>query len=119
MQVLAVDDEVLIGLAIEDALTEVGFDVTSCVDAREAMSHLDASADDLSCLVTDIRLPDGSGWEIARAFRQKRPGAGVVYISGHAAREWAAEGVPNSEFVQKPFGPDTIQSAVAKASGRI
>jgi DNA-binding response OmpR family regulator len=73
-------------------------------------------------LVTDINLLGKltgwllgklTGWEVARAAREADPNFPVVYISGAAAHEWPAQGVPNS-IMQKPFAPAQLTTAVSQ-----
>jgi DNA-binding LytR/AlgR family response regulator len=65
--------------------------------------------------VTDISLLGKfNGWEVARAAREVDPNFPVVYISGAAAHEWPAQGVPNSIILQKPFAPAQLTTAVSQ-----
>jgi len=65
--------------------------------------------------VTDINVRGGiSGWDIARQAREIEPTLAVVYITGAAADEWPAQGVPNSILIQKPFAPAQLVTAVAQ-----
>jgi CheY-like chemotaxis protein len=62
-----VEDEPLILLVAQDALEAGGYAVLPATVASEALSLLDNRIEELSGLVTDIRLPGGlDGWEIAR-----------------------------------------------------
>ena len=65
--VIIVEDEPLIGLAVEDALKEAGYDVRLITDAMDALHELESAAEALSALVSDIRLQGGKdGWQVAR-----------------------------------------------------
>jgi DNA-binding response OmpR family regulator len=66
-------------------------------------------------LVTDVSLKGRlSGWEVARQIREKDPAFPVVYLTGAAADEWASQGVPNSNLLQKPFSPAQLVTAVSQ-----
>jgi DNA-binding NtrC family response regulator len=66
-------------------------------------------------LVTDINgLGAIDGWGVAKAGREINPGLPVIYVTGAAAADWAANGVPNSVLVTKPFAPGQIVSAVSQ-----
>ncbi|MBB5747407.1 response regulator [Brevundimonas variabilis] len=112
LTVLVLDDEHLIALLVETALLEAGFSVVVEHDAASGMSQIKALGADLSALVTDIRLGSGSGWDVAKHARGMRLGLPVVYMSGDSAHEWAAEGVPKSVMIQKPFTVAQIVGAV-------
>src|SRR3954467_16001741 len=45
------------------------------------------------------------GWDVARRARANNPALPVVYITGANAHEWAAQGVPQSLLLAKPFAP--------------
>jgi FixJ family two-component response regulator len=64
-------------------------------------------------LITDIRLPGPSGWEIARHARHQKPKLPVVYMSVDSGADWAAEGVPKSLILQKPFAAAQAITAIS------
>ena len=112
--VLVVEDEPLIGLTVEDALGEAGYDVRLISQAVEALHQLESAADVLSALVTDIRLQGGKdGWQVARRARELNPTLPVVYMSGDSAIDHSSQGVPHSLMVQKPFAAAQIVTAVS------
>lgn len=112
--ILVVEDEPLIGLTVEDALGEAGYDVRLISKAVEALHELEAAAEALSALVTDIRLQDEKdGWQVARRARELNATLPVVYMSGDSAIDHSSQGVPQSIMVQKPFAPAQIVTAVS------
>jgi CheY-like chemotaxis protein len=52
------------------------------------------------------------GREIARRVKQIDPAFPIVYMTGAAADDWPAEGVPNSILLNKPFAPAQLVTAV-------
>jgi len=116
--ILVVEDEMLIGAMIEDALVEAGYRVALLTSSEDAMALLDEAATGIGAVVTDIRLGCGcSGWDVARFARERDPSVGVIYVSGDSGAEWHSRGVPGSLFVQKPFAGSRIVAAVAAALG--
>jgi len=114
--ILVVEDEMLIGAMIEDALIEAGYRVALLTSGEEAMALLDEAATGFGAVVTDIRLGNGcSGWDVARFARERDLSVGVVYVSGDSGAEWYSRGVPGSLFVQKPFAGSRIVTAVTAA----
>ncbi len=112
--VLVVEDEPLIGLTVQDALGEAGYDVRLISKAVEALHEMESAAQVLSALVTDIRLQDEKdGWEVARRGRELNPTLPVVYMSGDSALDHTSQGVPHSVMVQKPFAAAQIVTAVS------
>lgn len=110
---LLVEDEPLIRTALADALVEGGYLLIESENAADAIEKID-NHPDLAGMITDIRLGAGaSGWEVARHARSKNPHLAVVYMSGDSGVDWAAEGVPNSVMVQKPFAFAQVLIAVS------
>ncbi|MEO7223352.1 MAG: response regulator [Devosia sp.] len=108
---LYVEDEALIAVAVIEALEEAGFDVQHVINGRDAATALRADAAQYQALVTDVRLPEVGGWDLARLARELNPSIPVVYVSGDSAAEWSAHGVPNSLMLQKPFAMAQIVAA--------
>ena len=111
--VLLAEDEKYIAELLIESLEEGGFSVLAVPNGKAATEVI-ANADDLQALVTDIRLGSGpDGWEVAHVARHRFPELPVVYISGDSAHEWTEKGVPKSVFIQKPFAPVQIVTAVS------
>ena len=117
--ILAVEDELLIAVALQDALEAAGFDVVMASAGNEAIKHLDESAEDLGALVTDVRLGDGpDGWQVARHARTLNHELPIIYTSGDSGHSWEAEGVPSSVFIQKPYGFAQVVTAISMLINR-
>jgi len=64
--------------------------------------------------VTDINLKGKmDGWEVAQHAREIEPEFPIVYMSGAAATDWTAKGVPNSIMLAEPFAPAQLLTAVS------
>jgi len=120
-RVLVVDDEPDIRELLELTLLRMGLGVASVGTIAEAKDELKAARYDL-CL-TDMRLADGEGLELARRLREAAPGLSIVLISGYFYRddteiaEALAAGVVDG-FVSKPFQHDAIRTIVRNAHTR-
>ncbi len=113
--VLVVEDDELLQGVVKDALSEGGFDFMTCASGEQAVTVLQSGVTTYKALVTDINLRGGmSGWEVARRARQADPDLAVVYMTGAAADDWPAEGVPESILLQKPFAPAQLITAVSQ-----
>jgi DNA-binding response OmpR family regulator len=116
IRVLLVEDDPLVIITVEEALTDGGFAVSTAADGAKAVSLLEAPDADYRALVTDVNLLPGglTGWDVARRARELRADVPVVYTTGEAADNWTAMGVPNSVLVPKPFAPAQIITAVSQ-----
>ena len=111
---LLVEDEPLILDMMRTALEDGGFSVVVAAEGTEAIALLDRDGDNVSGLITDVRLGHGpDGWAVARHARHKKPDLPVVYMTGDSAADWAAEGVPKSLLLQKPFAPAQAITAIS------
>ena len=111
--ILLVEDEPLVLLVAQDALEAGGFTVIPTQVGAEALAVIDARIAELSGLVTDVRLPGASGWDIARHARELKADLPVVYTTGDSAADWPAQGVPNSVVVQKPYAGAQLLTAIS------
>jgi DNA-binding NtrC family response regulator len=100
-EVLLIEDEALISLMIEDALTEAGFLVHTFSNGRDALAYL-AAGGHADVLFTDIDIAgDFDGVELARRIHALRAGISVVYSSGR--RSHVENAIAGSAFLPKPF----------------
>jgi DNA-binding NtrC family response regulator len=110
-----VEDEPLIAFLLEEVLCEAGHEVRSSSSWEDAMRVVDAAEQEFDALITDVRLgPQQTGWEIARRVRELHPAMPVIYISGYTEGAMAAEGVPGSVLITKPFGAAAILSVLER-----
>ncbi len=110
--ILLVEDEVLIRMAMADALRAEGFIVVEAAHADEALSILTASVP-IDLVMTDVRMPgsiDGLG--LAIKLRESRPELKIVIISG----EWSSARARETAdlFFSKPCNMTNVIQEVAK-----
>jgi CheY-like chemotaxis protein len=111
--VLVVEDETLIRMAMMEALQEGGYVVLEAHDGASAIKHIE-TVEQLRGLVTDIRMGSGpDGWEVAHRARERFPALPIVYVTGDSASDWAANGVPLSVVLEKPFVNAELIAALA------
>lgn len=112
---LVVEDEWLLLDVMEAELCEEGFDVVTATSGQEAICKLEEAAEDITCLLTDIRLGSGAdGWKVAQRARQLNPALPVIYMTGDSHVQWQANGVPRSILLSKPFALSNLKAAVAQ-----
>jgi two-component system, cell cycle sensor histidine kinase and response regulator CckA len=101
--ILLVEDEEPVRELIGRALRANGFDVVAAASGEEALDlehdrHVDV-------LLTDVRLPDQNGFEVANQIRARSPRIPIVFMSGYydQAVAEAAQIDISSIILQKPF----------------
>jgi CheY-like chemotaxis protein len=110
--VLLVEDEESVRQVARRILEDRGYRVLCAPNGRLALSlaHLRPEAFDV--LVTDVVMPEMGGRELAAQLGALRPGLPVVFTSGYATDDLGDRGLGGRAFVQKPFSPQTLASAV-------
>jgi two-component system cell cycle sensor histidine kinase/response regulator CckA len=116
--ILAVDDEPDLRMIMQRILSMRGYRVVVASGVTEALTVLDTLDEFPDLLVTDVRMPDGVGAELATQVKQARPELPVLYVSGYAEDYARTEGLIGEGVVlQKPFSPAQLAEAVATALG--
>lgn len=102
-RILVIDDEPPIAQLLEDALTADGHAVELAVSGRDGVRLAETTAFDL--VLSDLGMPDMTGWEVASRIRTSRPGTPVVLVTGWGTTldedEIERSGV--TAVVHKPF----------------
>ena len=112
--VLLAEDHLLVQMAVEVELGEAGYDLAVASSGVEAKGRIEAGADRIQALVTNVDLGKGpSGWDIARRARELIADLPVVYITAGWGADWPLRGVPNSILVPKPFRTGQIVAALS------
>jgi DNA-binding response OmpR family regulator len=112
--ILVVEDDSAAGDGIKRALQDAGFRVMLVESGEKATSTFDENAGEIGGLIADVKLGGNvSGWDVARHAREVNQELPVVYVTGFYVEDWAAQGVPKSILVQKPFAPAQIITAIS------
>jgi signal transduction histidine kinase len=115
VRVLLVDDDADTRELVGAALAQVGALVTSAGSARQALAALARQMVDL--VVSDIAMPDGSGYELIAAIRSEGrtatiPAVAITAYSRPEDRERALDAGFNAH-VGKPFDPGALIGVLA------
>jgi CheY-like chemotaxis protein len=114
-RILLVEDNVEIRRSLADLLREHGCRVTEAADGLAAIAQLEREPVDL--VLTDLAMPGASGWEVAKACRQRLPQAPIGLITGFGdqldAEKLKCHGI--GFVVAKPFSSSELLREVAAA----
>ena len=105
-KLMIVDDDPAVRIVVAEFLEDFGYDVVQASGGAEALDLL-ARMPDLRMLITDIRMPDMSGIELANLATQRRHDLKVILISGY----FVAQQVER-RFLRKPFRMSDLEAAV-------
>ena len=113
-KILLVDDDPEVSEVLELMLDQIGNEVTVVSQGQEAITRFEQGDYDL--VITDLGMPDISGWEVAKAVKQKSPGTPVVLITGWGVQldseqrnESGVDGV-----IAKPFSKQVLTDEMAR-----
>ena len=114
--VLVCEDELAIRKLVHSILSRCGYQVIDS-DTPEHAIELSRENGDIDLLLTDIVMPQLSGFDLAHRVQQIRPQVKVLYMSGYTdnqvSRSWVLE--PDTPFVQKPFTAAVLSQKVREA----
>jgi len=116
--VLVVDDEPGIRTALRANFLRHGWRVETASCVREAVRNLEGKEFDL--VVTDIRMPDGTGMEVMRASRQLSPGTAVILLTAFGSVPDAVNAMRDGalDYLTKPISFEQLQATAAKVMHR-
>jgi two-component system nitrogen regulation response regulator GlnG len=98
-----VDDDQSIRFVLEKALAREEFAVRSFTNSRDVLAAL--NDDEPQVLVSDIRMPGGSGIELLAKVREKMPGLPVIIMTAYSDLDSAVSAFQGGafEYLPKPF----------------
>jgi CheY-like chemotaxis protein len=118
VQVLVVDDDVTSRAATRRTLEHLGYSVIVAEQSVDALRLLEGTHTPVDLLVTEVRMPELTGTELAQALRDRFPSLPVVFLSADLAdRGRCGDVAPPVWFVPKPFLPTELIAAVHGALG--
>lgn len=116
-EVLVADDEPNIRQTIRDILRKFKVNVTVATNGTEAVEQI--TARDFDLVVSDIKMPDKTGYDVFAAARKKASAPPVILMTGfgydpnHSIVRASQEGLQAVLF--KPFKVDQLLTEVRKA----
>jgi two-component system response regulator PilR (NtrC family) len=118
LSLLVVDDEPDLLILYELTLVREGYDVETAASVADACTALEARAFD--AVITDLRLPDGSGIDLLRRLQQSGRSERVVVITAYGSAETAVQALKAGAFdyLTKPVDLRQFRAVVASALGR-
>lgn len=117
--ILVVDDELDIVLIFKQALSRQGYTVFGFTDPLLALEHFKLNSSDYGLVITDVRMPRMSGFELAANIKVIKPDAKVVFMSAFEVSdlEFSMPGVKINDFLRKPVDVKTLVRIVKVAMG--
>ena len=118
LSVMVVDDEPGIRTALRANFLRHGWRVETASCVREAVRGVEGREFDL--VVTDMRMPDGSGMEVMRAARKASPETAVILLTAYGSVPDAVTAMRDGalDYLTKPIPFDRLQATAAQVVHR-
>lgn len=113
-RILLVDDEHIVADMAEQALTQLGYQVTATTSSDEAFVIYASSPDDFDVLITDQTMPGLTGVQLTQAIHGISPALPVILCTGFSRTISGemAERYGISAFLEKPTSTDRLAATI-------
>ena len=113
--ILVVDDEPAVLALVRRCLDDQRVTFMEAPSGKDALERIMVGPD-LDLLITDLRLSEMEGDELARQVRAVQPDVKVLYITSHADRLFEAQIAPSAKeaYLDKPLTREGLREAVAR-----
>jgi CheY-like chemotaxis protein len=105
-KLMIVDDDPEVRVIVAEFLEDFGYQVLQADGGAQALDLL-AQTPDLRMIITDIRMPNMSGVELAEVATQRQSDLKIILISGYFVSQQVER-----RFLRKPFRMRTLEAAV-------
>ena len=115
---LVVDDEPDLRTLYELTLLREGYDIETAGTVEEALMHLKDRT--YSAVITDMRLPDGTGLDLLRRLEEGGRREKAIVITAYGSAENAVEALKAGayDYLTKPVDLKQFRAVIASALGR-
>jgi FixJ family two-component response regulator len=112
--VFVVDDDISVRESLETLISEAGWEVRTFASAEAFLAHQRERVP--NCLVLDVGLPDLNGLELQQRLASG-PSLPIIFVTGRGDIPMSVQAMKAGavEFLTKPFGAQTLLSAVRSA----
>ncbi len=118
-KILIVDNDKIILDSMCEFLSNEGFETCGSVSQQQCLQHLQDEA--FSLVITDVNLPDGSGFEVLDMVNQNYPHTVVIlttaYGSTYGSIESAVKAIKQGayDYLAKPIVDDELRMVIERA----
>ncbi len=112
--ILVVDDEKDICMALKILLTKEGYNVQECYNGEQAIERI--RQENFDIIMTDIRMEKMDGFEVLREAQKISPETSVIMMTAFASVGSAVEAMRAgaTDYITKPFINDEIRLTIRR-----
>lgn len=114
---MVIDDSKAIRMILSRNLMNLGYEVCSAANGREALDMLEAESPELALLLVDWNMPELNGLEFVKAVRQipRYASAPLMMVTTETEVEQMVKALEAgaNEYVMKPFTEEIIASKLS------
>src|ERR687894_2850038 len=116
--ILLVEDKDSLRRVLRLTLEHAGYTVAEAADAREASAEVARAP--FRLVLTDLRMPHGSGMDVLRAARAADPDVPVVVMTAYGSIDEAVQAMKDGahDFLQKPVDSNHLLILIQRALER-
>ena len=115
MRILVIDDDPGLAEVIEMLLEREGYAAQRAGTLKAGLQKIEAMEFDL--VITDLKLPDGTGLDAIRSIRESHPALPIIMITSYSSMESAIAALRAGavDYIIKPFDNDEFLHAIERA----
>jgi DNA-binding NtrC family response regulator len=121
VKVLIVDDDADLRAALTDFISRMGAKVRSAGNVAEAQQMLQTETTPFEIVITDLKIPGGSGMDVLKAAHARSLESLITIITGYASMETAIDAIRLGaySYIAKPFSLNEIGVQVRNMIERV
>lgn len=112
LKILLVEDEATVRTVLTRMLTALGHSVLQASSVRDGLARLKA-AESVDLVLTDLRMPEMSGWEVLKAVKAEWPQVRIGVITG-TPQALSEQREPLDLVITKPVTFGELRDAISR-----
>jgi len=108
IKILLAEDEIALGMIIQESLESRDFKVTLCPDGQKAWEEYQRAKPDV--LVLDVMMPKKDGFSLGEQIRKTDPYTPIIFLTSKSQTEDVVKGfgIGANDYVRKPFSMEEL-----------
>lgn len=108
INILLAEDEIALGMIIQESLESRDFKVRLCGDGQKAWEEYQRDKPDV--LVLDVMMPKKDGFSLAEQIRKSDPYTPIIFLTSKSQTEDVVKGfgLGANDYIRKPFSMEEL-----------